>query len=259
MITLRAKDTFLEMIDALKRIEQRQWPFVLSTATNNSAFRMVDKLKRDIPRYIDRPVPFTLNSFKVEKKATRSNPEALLGWRDWPGKDIGAGRPMINQAEGGERRLKAFERSLLAFGILPRGSFAIPSDDLPKDQFGNIQGRYYTQVLSYLRADRSGTQARPTGALNKKQKTRQSKRASKFFVVVNGRVFGSSQQVRLGDGIYERKNLAAGSAIRQAFFFSKQATYKVTFPAEKIANDYLNTIITDEINKAIDQAIKTTR
>ncbi len=250
MITLRATNTFGEMIDALKRIESRQWPFVLSTATNNSAFRMVDKLKRDIPRYIDRPVPFTINSFGVIQKATKTRLDATLGWRKWGGKkQVGAGRPLQIQTDGGSRPDKGFERQLKGIKAIPPGVYVVPSSSVERDAFGNIPQRYYKQVFVQVK-----------NQMSQGKSLKKGKRSPlKFFAVYGGTVLGSKQSTRLADGIYERRQFGAGTGLRQIFFFTTNTNYASRFPAEKLGNEYLNTIITDEINKAIDQAIITTR
>lgn len=259
MINLKIDSQIDDLKRRLSAIESRQWPFVISQAVNDLAFRLLDKTKRDIPKYIDKPVPFTISSFRIKAKATKSNPIALLEWRDWPGKDLGAGRPMFPQAYGGVRRQKAFERSLEAFGYLPKGWVVIPSSDLPKNAYGNIAGPLFTRILSFLRADRSGTQARPTGKLNARQSRTEKRRASKYFVVKENQVVGSGQSVRLQDGIYERIATGFGAAFRQLFFFQPQARYQITYPVEQLNQDFLNKNTGDAIDKAIQKAIDTTR
>lgn len=240
----------------LEGFNAKDLPYATSVAANKTADRALKKLQRDLPQQLDRPTPFALRSLFV-RKATKAKPEATIEWRSFGGRSFGAGRPLAVQADGGVRGKKGFEQALQGVGMMPRGWFAVPSDNALKDAYGNVPGRLYTQILSYLRADRSGTQNRPVNANTKRKRTRQAKRISKFFAVHSGRVIGSSQPTKLGAGIYERIASAFGAAYRQLFFFIPQMSYRKRAEIAQSVERYAPTIFPDEFEKAMRQSIET--
>lgn len=254
-------DSELEKLkQELEAIGSKDFNFIARRALNTTAERTLKHLQNEIPKYIDRPVPFTIRSLFV-RGAKKSGPlEASIEWRSFAKGSFGSGRALAPNIEGGDRRQKGFEKALSAFRYLPSGWHAIPTKEVKKDAFGNVPGKYYTQLLSYLSADRSGTQNRPSSPTNGRQRKRQAKRVSKFFVVLYGQVVGSPPQSgvrRLSDGIYERVTTGFGQAYRQIFFFAQALDYKPVFPAYDVVNKYTSQVFPIEIENAIDLAIKT--
>lgn len=152
MIEFKVEFNPEQALRALTAVGEKDLPFVTRAAINGVTERALDHMRRQIPRYIDRPTDFTVNSLYAWY-ATKSKPEAGLQWREWNGQDFGTGRPLFVQSEGGQRRDKGFERLLKAASFLSPGYQVVPTADAPVDGNGNVQAGFYKRVISYLRAD----------------------------------------------------------------------------------------------------------
>jgi hypothetical protein len=110
----RAEARFRAMVD-------RQMPFALSQALNDTGFKVREALGLQMQDDFDRPTPFTLRAFEV-KRATKSTLEARVQARPVQAPYLAL------QAEGGSRRPE--RRALVVpgavklnkYGNLPRGA-----------------------------------------------------------------------------------------------------------------------------------------
>lgn len=256
---------------ALAAVSLSQWPKILQSASNETGFYVLNKFKQQMPHYIDRPTPFTVNSMFV-KKATGNNLVTSVQWKDFTGSgSIPAGKYLTPEVYGGARKQKRFEKALQAAGLLPSGYVAVPAKGAPVDSYGNVPGGYINQILSYLKANPDYTQNRQvtrlkrmsTGSLIKgiasavvghsKLAAKESaarKRGKKFFAVIRGKDGNP-----LPSGIYERVNFTLGSGIKQVFAFVPVATYKVTFPFYDIGTKAAIDKFPEKLNEAIAKAL----
>jgi hypothetical protein len=271
MVEFKIESDLPQLEEILSRVEPKELPFITSRALNKTAERALGVVQRRIVQDIDRPTPFAIKSIFV-RAARKNRLEATIEWRQYSGRTFGAGRALFPQAFGGDRKQKGFEKALQASRLIPPGAYAVPSGEVPKDSFGNVPASFYVRILSFLRADRSGTQNAPVGRVSEKAKGnraaaaryRQKKRdrLSKFFVVSGGVILGSESKTtggrtRLPDGIYERIPSAFGAATRALFFYERSVKYRVIFPFEETVSRYVSTIIQSEFETAIDVAAKT--
>lgn len=269
MFTLDVKVDFQvkQAIDKLNAVAADKWPDILQEATNETAFYVLNKFKQQMPNYIDRPTPFTLNSMFV-KKANVNNIDASVQWKDWTGSgSIPAGKYLTPEVYGGARKQKRFEKALQNAALMPAGYVAVPTKDAPIDNYGNVPGGYITQILSYLKANPDFTQNRQVAKLKKistgsllkgigkaafnrqalaEKEAKARSRLRKFFAVISGRNGNP-----LPSGIYERVNMTLGSAIKRVFDFVPVATYKVTFPFYDIGTSAANDKFPSKLNEAI--------
>lgn len=225
----------------LEKVSEKNWPFVISLAANRTADAVLKKYREEMPKYLDRPRPFTLNSMYV-KRGNKKAPEATVEWRQFAGKGVPAGKYLIPQVEGGNRKQKGFEKALSTIGLLPSGWVAVPTNDVRLDAQGNVPGSYITRILSFLRADRSGTQNRGTGKRTNAKKV-------KFFGIA------PESNTRLGPGIYERMNMTLGSAIRKVFVFLPKANYGRRFPFTRIGEDEARAQFPIKLDEAIQRKL----
>lgn len=259
----------------LDAIDESKWPKILQSAVNETGFYVVNKYKQQMPNYIDRPTPFTLNSMFL-KKATGQKVEATVQWKEWTGSGtMPAGKYLTPEVYGGARKQKRFERALQAAKLMPQGFVAVPTKDAPIDNYGNVPGGFITQILSYLRANPDFQQNRSVkrlrkmstfglikgvakAALNKDAlKAKEAKarsRQQKFFAVIRGQKGNP-----LPSGIYQRVNMKLGSAIKKVFSFVPIATYKVSFPFYDIGTDAANAKFPSKLDEAIAKALNNSK
>ncbi|MGZ3742723.1 MAG: hypothetical protein ACXVB1_00220 [Pseudobdellovibrionaceae bacterium] len=201
-----------------------------------------------MPKYIDRPKDITLKSLTTNF-ASGNKIEAGIEFKARAGKKIYAKHWLSSMVFGGERRDKGLERALRAFGLLPQGYMAIPTRDIRTDGYGNVPNGYVTSIISYLKTDLSGTQNRPGGKLNQRQRARERKRRAKFFVVPIG------VKNNLSPGIYEYQVRFGGRAVRKVFEFQR-VSYRATFPFFTIAADFAKVNLVQRFNERFEKLMR---
>jgi hypothetical protein len=135
----------------LTTVQRRQLPWALRTAINWTLFDTIEENQKLMRRVIDRPTRFTLNSQKY-KKATASDLHGAIGFREFAGKGIGAGKYLRPIVFGGGRRHKRHEVALREKGILGPGKYFVPAPGVRLNAYGNIPGSRYVKILSQLKA-----------------------------------------------------------------------------------------------------------
>jgi len=214
----------------------KQLPWAIAKAMTESAKKSQAALKAQTPRYVDRPVAFTMNSTFV-RFATPRKLEAWVGFKDYASKGTPAAKYLQPMVGGGVRRQKASERQLVASGVLPPNSFIVPTGVTPLklNAYGNLSASTYTQVLSRVKSlGEQGYTANVSGA-----RRSQAKRSQRDYFV--GRPGG------LPLGIYARlgkrpMNGGLPRGFHTVFYVTGQPRYQPTFPVRKILdNTFTNT------------------
>jgi len=228
----------------------KQLPFAIAKAMTESAKKAQVALKAQIPRYVDRPTPFTMNATFV-RFASPKKLEAWVGFKDFASKGTPATKYLQPMIAGGPRRQKSSERQLVAAGVIPSGSFIMPADVTPLklNAYGNLSGGIYTQMLSRLKAlGEQGYTANVSGS-----ERSQAKRSDRDYFAgrPNNKPFGIYARLgkkpkgtggpgTLKGGRPVTSNLKRG--FHTAFYVTRQPQYKAKFPVPKILdNTYRNT------------------
>ncbi len=227
----------------LEGISRRRWPRILKFAAFNTGRTTLKHIQSEMPKYIDKPKPYTINSMTV-KRGRGNDIDATVQWKDGFSGNTG-GKYLRAPVLGGERQAKGFERLLQARGLMPANTRAVPTDAAPRDAFGNVPGPYIVRILSYLRALNDPLQNRRYGVVGKKVK----KKDKQFFAV-------PAQQGKLSPGIYERRYFGFVNTIRKIFGYVNGVKYKKTFPFYDIGQAKAREVFSDELNKEIEQSIK---
>ena len=113
------------VLDTLKNIKKEQIPFAISYATNLTAQDIADEITNEMPRYLDRPTPFTLKAYLTASgkwKGKRANKRDLTAIIQ--AGDIQA-EYLAFQVFGGTRKPK-------------REAILVPTLLAPKNQYGNL-------------------------------------------------------------------------------------------------------------------------
>jgi hypothetical protein len=223
----------------------RQMQFAAVLALTRTALKTRDRLREHMEEIFDRPVPFTLNALQV-RPATRERPEAEVGFREFAGKGVPAGKYLRAQIEGGARALKRFERNLQHNGLMPRGLFAVPGYAADLDRYGNMSAGQIVKILSALKASSDYLQNRSS-----RRRSRGSRRAEEYFSVGVG-----SNRGGLKPGVYKR---GPNGQVFPVIRFVRQPMYRRVFDfygqGERIAGEVYGA----ELLRATEQALSSAR
>ncbi len=158
---------------------------VTAVAMTRSAKAAQAEIRKRTPDYIDNPTPWTLNSTFV-KPATPERLATTVGFKDYSSSGTPAAKYLQLQAAGGRARPKGYENLLRRSGVLRAGEFAIPTGAYPLrlNQYGNVSGAQYVQVLSRLNSLR---EAGSMGNRTNSTRSRAARAERDYFVAtING-------------------------------------------------------------------------
>jgi len=210
----------------MRELEKKHIPFVMARTATLLAQRVKKGTITVMQKRLDRPTPTTLNSLFV-RMATKAR-AAEVYFKDSWASGIPADTYLQQAVSGGLRPHKRFEKSLIARGIMRSGQFAVPTTAF-MNQYGNVSRGTMMKILSGLDAAEStrGYQANASGSARSRRKGN----AHRFF---SGDVDGTQ-------GVWERKSMGMGDAVRPVFIFSDSAPrYRTIFPFFKIGQNIVN-------------------
>lgn len=210
----------------MRELEKKHIPFVMARTATLLAQRVKKGTIMVMQKRLDRPTPTTLNSLFV-KMATKAR-AAEVYFKDSWASGIPADTYLQQAVSGGLRPHKRFEKSLIARGIMRSGQFAVPTTAF-LNQYGNVSRGTMMKILSGLGAAEStrGYQANASDSARSRRKGN----AHRFF---SGDVDGTQ-------GVWERKSMGMGDAVRPVFIFSDSAPkYRTIFPFFKIGQNIVN-------------------
>lgn len=216
----------------------KQLPWAIAKAMTGAAKESQAYLKQVTPRYIRNPVPFTMNSTFVRYASPRKL-EAWVGFKDFASKGTPAAKYLQPMVAGGLRRPKSTELQLQRAGILRPGQYIVPAGVTPLrlNQYGNLSGGTYTQVLSRLKA--LGEQGY-TGNVSRSRAS-QGKRGNRDYFAATPGTLPFGIYARLGKrpkgnpggiGRPVTSNLPRG--FHTAFYVTRQPRYQMNFPVQTI-------------------------
>lgn len=226
-------------------LEKRHIPFVIARTATLLAQRVKKGTITVMQKRLDRPAPTTLNSLFV-KMATKTR-AAQVYFKDSWASGIPADTYLQQAVSGGLRPHKRFEKSLIARGVMRSGQFAVPTTAF-MNQYGNVSRGTMLKILSGLGAAEStrGYQANASDSA----KSRRKGNAHRFF---SGDVGGTQ-------GVWERRSMGMGDAVRPVFIFSDSAPrYRTIFPFFKIGKNIVNANYQADAATAWAEAMSTAR
>lgn len=216
-----------DALAAVRRLGDPLASLALADALNHTANQARIALRVDMEDVFKSPTPWVLNSIFM-KSATAASLEAALWVKDGklPGASRGFDEWFNPQVAGVSRLSKGWEKALRARGILPAGSFIIPTASTPRDGRGGIKRKWMQDLVKSFSGGGRGA----------------------FFVIKRGRYpIGIAE--RLGEG---RKN------IRVVLQFSRAAPlyrerFKFHAVVRRVAEN--DAQLETNINKAIADAL----
>ncbi|MCA8351664.1 hypothetical protein [Burkholderia cepacia] len=223
--TLRVDSSRLEA--SFEDHVQRQLPFAISKALNDTAGAAKAALGDEIREVFDRPTPYTQRSLRI-RSATKKRLEARVGFIDESFKGTPATKYLMPQVTGGPRSVKRVEALLRARGFLPSDMYVVPGAAAQLDQYGNFSRGQYSKILSQLQASRDRTQNETDRS--RKRRKRDPLRDARYFV---GRPGGG----RMALGVWARYKFASGYSIRPVLMFVRAPRYGVRFRFNQVVEN----------------------
>jgi len=146
---VKIESNIKEFRRSLNEAARKQIPFATARTLTLTARQAVQDVKAKMPAYLDRPTPFTQNSF-YSTTARKGELTAEINIRSFAPK---GGTPperwLSPEIFGGERRMKRFEKRL---SDLSGGQYVIPGRGVQLDQYGNVSRGEIQKILSRLQA-----------------------------------------------------------------------------------------------------------
>lgn len=226
---------------------ERQVPYVMATSLTLTAKDVQTAEAKLIADVVQNPTPYTLNSLRLYP-ATKSKLQARVWLRD-------GNRPehyLLPLIEGGGRPLKRFEERLRMLGHMRADERAVPGTAVKLDAYGNMSRGQIVKILSQLKTDVvSGVNQNATES----KRSRAKRAVSAYFVSGGpgtermGHAGGLKGTARtrqtyaqhLPRGVWERRQLGWGTAVRPVLLFVKRTAYRKTFDffglAERVTAD----------------------
>jgi len=226
-------DIAIEGLDDVRRFTATlagQMPYASMLALNRTAYKVREIAKTRVQTVFDRPTPFTVEGALYEK-ATKTKLRSRFFFRDegHVGGDVAT--YMATQIEGGQRPQKRAEKLLERIGVLRPGEVIAPIG-IPLNQYGNVPGSQWSKMITDLGANIAVSQ------------TSTIKRGY-FYAEIGGRRaiwYRLSGKLTLAFGIY-----------------SNTFKYKRLYPWDAIFRQSEGQILPFELDRAIDDALKTAR
>lgn len=226
---------------------QNQIPFATSLAINKTAQLVRRAIVTEMKRVFDRPTPFALNSLFIEV-STKTKLNAKVWLKDGYNEGFD-GTPAVKyltpEIYGGPRRAKSHERRLRDSGILGSSMFAAPARGAQGllNRYGNLSGGIIRQMTSGLGIDeeRAGYQSNITD-----RSRRRNKRRGKYFVMGGERPVGISRRV-------------SGGGLQPFLWFVRAPNYRPRLDFFGVAQKVIDENLEKELEKAINNAIRTAR
>jgi hypothetical protein len=252
MIQFSVKSDLEATVSQWARVAGDQMPYATAVALTRTAKAAKEEIERQLPSLIDRPTPYTMKGFRLYP-ATKVKLVATVDFRVAFGRGT-SGRDYLSPlVYGGERKLKAFERSLQIAGLLPSGYAARPGEAAQMDSYGNMSRGQIVQILSYFKAFgeqgyRSNITDKRKLAMKEGRDKRTGQRGVSYFI-------GRPAKGKLALGIWQKIDFGTGgSAI---IIFIKQPKYRATLDAPGIAKRAIDGRFKVELERAVGDAMRT--
>ena len=254
MFQISVKSDLEATVSQWARVAGDQMPYATAVALTRTAKFGKEEVERQLPSLIDRPTPYTMKGFRLYP-ATKRKLLAEVDFRVAMGRGTSARDYLAPLVYGGERKLKAFERSLQSTGLLPTGFAALPGSAAKLDAYGNMSRGQIVQILSYFKA--FGEQGYSANMSDKKRSAlargnkRTGARGFEYFV-------GRPGNGRLPLGVWQRISFgAAGSAIKPVIIFVSKPTYPRQLDVQGIAKQVIEKRFVIELQRSVAEAMRT--
>lgn len=236
--------------------DAKQATYALAVTLNRVVKPLMEDVQAAMEREFDRPTRWTLNSLRQFGKATRSNLETTVDFRANRAAGIQPEVYLRPNIEGGERKLKRFERALVAAGAMPADHFAVPGEAARLDGFGNITTGQIVQLLSYFRAfPEAGYKANMSDKSRARLAKDNKRTGARGFVYFSGRPAPGGPM-----GIWQRVQFGFGTALKPVLIFVRSTNYEQNrFDYRAAAEESIARNLSPTYDKAFAEAMATAK
>lgn len=256
MIEISIRQDIKKTLAALDRLRKDQIPYATKEAINATAERVKSGIQNAMKQNFDRPTPWTLNSLRIEYAS-----KVKLFGRVWIKNEraMSGGTPperyLTPEIKGGLRHAKGFELALRKYASIPDTMFMVPGGGADLDVFGNVKRGQIQKITSYFAANRDGgyTSNSTVNTRAKLMKGTKKRAGTSYFVA------RSHNEQGIAPGIYERRHLSMGAAIRPVFLFTKAPRYRTRLPFDAIGANIIKARFAQEMEFAVVKAMQTQR
>lgn len=177
MLTLDIRTNLPELIGQITDLQTKKIPEATLKAAQQTGRYVYAALRSEMDEVFDRPTPWAKQAVQI----TEAKPVFTVYINETPNKGIPGSKFLAAELEGGPRRHKRFEVALIAKGLMPADSYAVPGAQAPLDQYGNVPGSFIVRVLSDLQAFGEGGYR-----ANRRGPRKGARRSNYFFVPPRG-------------------------------------------------------------------------
>jgi hypothetical protein len=256
MLTVRLEG-FKEVqrkIDAMGK----QARFAASRALNTAAFAAMREGQRRIESAFVGPTRWTIKSWYVRKKATKSDLVASVGWSDYlVNKQFkGPDYYLSQHFNSGTRQHTRFEERLISKSVMPAGMNAVPGK--AAEEMGMIDGRGNMKpgvIVAILSALQAFNQAGSNMNANGRKRQSANKRAARQVY------WAGKPGPNTPNGIWalDEKFRGGRGRLRPVVIFVRRARYRKRLDLDQIANAVVQRTFVAEFDKELEAAMRTAR
>lgn len=289
MIGIDVQFDLSEVDRFLTDLQRTRVPAAATRALNNAAFAYRKALQAEMESRFDRPTPYTLRGFVIDRagQGGTSNPAVGQPGFGRPTPGFGpTGSPFLarvrlnsdpnksglsredtigHQFTGANPQFSGFERALNRIGVLPRGWHVVPGGGTKLNAHGNVSPGLIVQLISYFGAfGEQGYKANATDRSRARHAKKQRGQAGflkingvEYFISrgrgeVTGRTtWKSGRYQHLPAGIWSRRG-THGVDIAPVFLFVRSTRYRKRIDLEAVARNIdLPGIIAREFVRAL--------
>lgn len=235
-----------ELRATLAGFSDRRFESAIAEALNRTARHVADVWGGQLATRFDRPTAMTYRAAFVSQRADVGRLTAAVSLRDTvPNNGIAPAEYVLTHEQGtGDRRLKKFERALVASGAMPGGHKVVPGKHAKLDNFGNISRGQIVQVLNQLGEALSEGYQQVISRNAARRAASAAKRGRRYVPVP--RPIG-----KLEAGVYERKD----NRLLPVFFFVSSTRYRKGISLMETGTRTAERDIGIELTRAIEKRI----
>jgi hypothetical protein len=219
---------FKDVVAALDSTAQRQMPFIMAKTLTGIAQDVQARIKKQLSVKFDKPTPFTVRGVFMER-AEKTRLQAAVYFPESQDASGRAQREYIRPgAEGtSARHQKKTEFVLTRMGFLPAGWVTVPGsffkDGNKFDQYGNISGAYYKNIIRGLGIT---TKLKPKPLTKAAQKRVRAMGVESEYIAIGTGVNKLGKNGGwLPGGVYKRTG-PGGRKLVQYLLFVRKASYR---------------------------------